>query len=83
MDQMQQQHTSPLPGQVSNDPEKNQERSEGNESVQDEKALLKWNASPRTICKSLATFYSMLLLGLNDAVYGVRCRPPRASRTPL
>ena len=41
-------------------------------SRQDEKSLLKWNASWRTTFKSLATFYSMLLLGLNDAVYGVR-----------
>ena len=41
---------------------------------QDEKPLLKWNASLRTTCKSLTTFYSMLLLGLNDAVYGVSFR---------
>lgn len=37
----------------------------------DRKPFLKWNASWPTTFKSLATFYGMFVLGLNDAVYGV------------
>ena len=38
---------------------------------QDRPPLLRWNESRATTIKSLATFYSLFLLGLNDAVYGV------------
>ena len=38
---------------------------------QDGPPLLRWNESRATTIKSLATFYSLFLLGLNDAVYGV------------
>ena len=50
-------------------------RSEDEEPESDRKLLLKWNASRATTFKSLATFYGLLVLGLNDAVYGVWLSP--------
>lgn len=35
-------------------------------------ALEKWNAPSRNIPRTLATFWSFLIMGANDAAYGVR-----------
>jgi hypothetical protein len=34
-------------------------------------ALEKWNQSRGNICRSLSTFWSFLVMGANDAAYGV------------
>ena len=71
----------PLPPRISRDLEKASEIPEQRFEAHDhhpesgepgiDRKLLKWNASWAITFKSLATFYGLLLLGLNDAVYGV------------